>query len=242
MGRVICRGRSVNFEGRLCLVDRASRDLHVSRDFGWCLAISQSSLDLGHIDLWLAPTVDAPALRGGDPLGLALTPEIGFELGKDPEHVEKRLAGRGRGVDGLLRRRQMGAFLLQSRDNGLQIAEAARQPVDARDHKRFARLDECQDGLQLVPPIQAGSALLLGPDHAASSRLQGDHLCVEVLIYGRGSRIADHVAGSVHFGYTFDMICSLSQNEPKINSNPPAIIVHTSCQAGVYSTYTYDAG
>jgi hypothetical protein len=41
-----------------------------------------------------------------DPLELPLTSQIGFKFGEYAEHIEKRFAGRGAGVDRLLRRLQ----------------------------------------------------------------------------------------------------------------------------------------
>ena len=51
----------------------------------------------------------------------------GLELGKDAEHVEERLACSGRGVHGLFGGSQMGALVLECRDNDLEITHRARR-------------------------------------------------------------------------------------------------------------------
>ena len=66
----------------------------------------------------------------------------GLELGKDAEHVKERLAGSGRGVHGLVGGGEMGALVLEGRDNDLEITHRARQAVDTRDHQRLAGMDE----------------------------------------------------------------------------------------------------
>src|SRR5262245_38805653 len=59
------------------------------------------------------PLVDTPRLGGLDALHLALAAEVRLELAEDTQHREKRLAGGGARVDGLLRRLEMHALLLQ---------------------------------------------------------------------------------------------------------------------------------
>ena len=100
------------------------------------------------------------------------------------------------------------------------------QPVNAGNHQRLARMDEVEDCLELGPSIQAGPALLLGPDHAAPGRFQGSNLRIEVLFDGRSARIPDFGLISVHFGCAYDMICSLSRNRPKVNRKIGAFTVH----------------
>jgi hypothetical protein len=117
------------------------------------------------------------------------------------------------------------ALGLEARDDGLQITETARQPVDPRDHQRLARMDEIQDRPELGPPVEAGPALLLRPDHAAAGRPQRAYLRLEVLLGGRGARIADFRGVTVHFGCALGIICSLCQNRPKMNSRKPSLRV-----------------
>jgi hypothetical protein len=50
--------------------------------------------------LW--PFVDASHFSFGDNFKLALSPDGGFKLGKDAEHLQESAAGRSRRVDGLL--------------------------------------------------------------------------------------------------------------------------------------------
>ena len=67
-------------------------------------------LDGLQVDPGWAAAIGAALLRRGDPLGLALAAQVGLELGEDAEHVEECLAGRGRGVHGLLGGSEMGAL------------------------------------------------------------------------------------------------------------------------------------
>jgi hypothetical protein len=55
--------------------------------------------------------------------------------------------------------------------------------TDTRDHQYLARVDKIEDRFELRSPIQAGAALLLGPDHATPGRLQRGNLRIEVRAY-----------------------------------------------------------
>lgn len=92
--------------------------------------------DLGRIDLRLASLVDAARLAGGDPLPLPLAAQVGFELGKDLQHVEEGLAGGRRCIDRLLDGLERDALGAKLMDEVLEILERARQPVDAGDATR----------------------------------------------------------------------------------------------------------
>ena len=61
-----------------------------------------------------AALVNACRFRLGDALQLALTPEVRLKLCEHPAHIEKRLARRRAGVDGLLGRPQVGTLALIS--------------------------------------------------------------------------------------------------------------------------------
>jgi len=80
-----------------------------------------AAMDAGH------PLVDARLLRLGDALELPLLPEVGRELGKDTQHIEEALAGRGAGVDRLLGRLQSGALGLNRTRDVLQVTYTAGQ-------------------------------------------------------------------------------------------------------------------
>lgn len=137
------------------------------------------------------PLVDASRLGLGDPLGLALAPEVGLELGEDPEHVEEGLAGGGRRVDRLLGRQQPGPLPSQLAHDVLKIADRARQAVNAGDDQRVALADEGQHRAQLVTADGRGAAHLLGPDDVAAGRLERGELHSEVLVEGTDARVAD---------------------------------------------------
>ena len=130
-------------------------------------------------------------LRRGDPLGLALAAQVGLELGEDAEHVEERLAGRGRGVHGLFGSSEMGALVLEGRDDDLEITHRARQAVDARDHQRLVGMDEIEDGPQFGASREGGAVAGLGADHGAACLLERRNLGIEVLVRGRDPGVAD---------------------------------------------------
>jgi hypothetical protein len=75
-------------------VNTRARHAEALGDFGRAEAIRPESADLRGVYRGRAALVDALRLRGCDPFELALAPQVRLELGKDAEHVEKRLAGR----------------------------------------------------------------------------------------------------------------------------------------------------
>jgi hypothetical protein len=105
--------------------------LIVAISFGWTVILL---LHPRRVDRRLTPPIHARRLGLRDPLKLPLAPQVGFELGEYAEHVEEALAGGRAGVDWLFRRRAAGAYRA---NDILQVADAARQPVDARDHQPF---------------------------------------------------------------------------------------------------------
>ena len=73
------------------------------------------------IDFRFPSLVDAARLRCGDPLGLALLPQVGLELREYSQHIEEGLAGSGAGVDRLLSCAQCHSLFLQLLNDVLQI-------------------------------------------------------------------------------------------------------------------------
>ena len=53
-------------------------------------------------------------------------------------------------------------------DDDLKIVRGARQPVDACDHQRPARMDEIEDDPELGTTREGGAVAGLGADHGAS--------------------------------------------------------------------------
>ena len=102
--------------------------------------------------------------------------------GKDAEHVEKRLAGSGRGVHGLFGGSEMGALVFECRDDELEITHRARQAVDARDHQCLTGMDEIEDGPKFGTAREGGAVAGLGADHGAACGLKRRHLGIEILI------------------------------------------------------------
>ena len=67
----------------------------------------------------------------------------------------------------------------------------ARQPVDARDHKRFSRMDKIEDDPELGTTDEGGAVAVLGADHGASCGFECRDLGSGVLVHGRDPGIAD---------------------------------------------------
>lgn len=63
----------------------------MSRDFCGTEAFGEFDLESSNIDLCGPSTVDATLFGTRNAFGLALSAQLGFELGEDPEHVEKAL-------------------------------------------------------------------------------------------------------------------------------------------------------
>jgi hypothetical protein len=80
-----------------------------------------------------APFRGNAGLGLGDPLELALTTQVGLELCEHTEHVEEALAGGSAGVDRLFGGFQARAFCFERADDVLQIADRAREAMNASD-------------------------------------------------------------------------------------------------------------
>ncbi len=78
----------------LCFIDGAARNTHFACDFRGRETCSKFGLDSGHVDLGNPSAVNTTALGSDDAFDLALPAQIGFELGKNAEHVKEGLAGR----------------------------------------------------------------------------------------------------------------------------------------------------
>ena len=110
-------------------------------------AVSQQAFDLVRIDaLWSAP-IDPLNLRRCDALKLPLAPQVGLELGKNAQHVQKRLTRRRSGIDRLFRCPEVRTLLAKLMHDVLQVPHAPGEAVNAGDHKRVAGPHEVQKRL-----------------------------------------------------------------------------------------------
>src|SRR5262249_9767953 len=129
--------------------------------------------DLVDRDLALAALVDAGGLGFGDAFELAFFAQVGLELGKDAEHVEKALAGRGRGIDWLLCDSKDYASGLECADDVLQIADRAGEPVDSSDHKFVTLAHEFQQQLKFGAAVAAGAGRFFHSNYSAPGCFKG---------------------------------------------------------------------
>jgi len=74
-------------------------------------------------------------------------------------------------------------------DNILQVADAARQAIDAGDHQHVAGPEEVEDDPQLLSTLSGRTAALLGADRFAARGSQGSLLHREILIGGADPRV-----------------------------------------------------
>src|SRR5216684_3073341 len=108
----------------------------------------------------------------------------------------------------------------------LQVADAARQPVDSGDHQRVASPQELQHGLEFGPASGAGAAALLASDDLASSGPQRGFLDGDILIDAARPCVSDngHVWSFVSFGsrpWTMvSQIENVNSNETQMSSHP----------------------
>jgi hypothetical protein len=80
--------------------------------------------------LWmLGAPCNAGQLCLGDTLKLALFTQVGFELGKNAQHIQERLAGRGTGINGLFCGLESGTLGLHGANDVLQVADTASEPA-----------------------------------------------------------------------------------------------------------------
>lgn len=171
-------------------VDARPSDPELLRDRGGALPFPHQRPHGLRIDR-TRTLVDSGRFRLGDAFRLALAPQVRLELGEHAQHIEEGFAGGGRRVDRLLGRKQAGPLPSQLAHDVLEVADRARQPVDAGDHQRVALADEGEHRAQLVAADGRGSGHLLGPDDVAAGGLQGGELHGEVLVEGTDARVAD---------------------------------------------------
>src|SRR5262249_53288217 len=129
--------------------------------------------DLVDLDLALAALVDTGSFCLGDALELAFLAQVGFELGKDAEYVEKTLAHRVRGIDWLLCGAQAYAFRFEFADDVLKVADGAGEPVDPGDHELVALAHELQQQLKLGASVAAGAGRFFHPNYPAPGCFKG---------------------------------------------------------------------
>ena len=118
---------------------------------------------------------------------------------KGARHVEKRLAGSGRGIHGLSGRGDVGAPLPELRDNDLEILHRACQTFDARDCQSLARMDEVKEGPEFGPGLEGGAAAGLGPDHGAARGIERRDLGHRNPVRGRDPGMTDSGRRSVRY-------------------------------------------
>lgn len=120
-------------------VHRGTADAKAPRDLRRAqLLLDAQALDLGGTDRRFATMAGAAHLGGGNPLKLALAPEVGFEFREHAQHVQERLARRAAAVDGLLGRLGSDAALLHRVHDILEVFDAAGEAIDPRHDQRVA--------------------------------------------------------------------------------------------------------
>lgn len=90
---------------------------------------------------------------------MPFSPQIGLEFREYPQHIQKRLAGRTLGVDGLFRSPQGHPPFLEGVDDVLKILDAAGLAFHPGHHEDIAWPEKRQQHIQLAS-ADAGRTLL----------------------------------------------------------------------------------
>jgi hypothetical protein len=127
----------------------------------------------------------------GKPSVDAFANDAAFELSEDAEHLEHGFASGGRGVEPLLVKEQINAFIVKALQDSEQVRQRSAQPINrpGRDHIELAGVDGLQHGVEPrahVPALGAADAGVLVdlcdlPTGSSSDRLQFTTLVVGVL-------------------------------------------------------------
>ena len=102
-------------------VDGGSANPKALGNLRWPHTFRMKGTHLVDVDTRFPAFVDALSFGLGNPFHLPFPPKARLELGKDPQHVEKRLSGCRGGVNRLFGRLQMRALRLQFPHHVLQI-------------------------------------------------------------------------------------------------------------------------
>jgi hypothetical protein len=121
---------------RLWQCQKTSRS--ILRALAIAVAPSGQLPDLSGINGGLTARVDAASLSVGDTFQLPLSAQVSLELRENAEHVEEGLASGGAGVDWLVRGLQRPALGPHGTDDVLKVSDAAREPINARNHQDIA--------------------------------------------------------------------------------------------------------
>jgi hypothetical protein len=119
----------------------ADADAQFGGDLLDTFALSTRRSDAFLDDLGRARPAERLALcpRALDAGANALADHRAFELGKYPAHLERRLAGRGRGVDALLMQIQIDRLGLQVRKQRHELLQRPPHPTDQASTRSILR-------------------------------------------------------------------------------------------------------
>jgi hypothetical protein len=107
-------------------------------------------------------------LRPCNTLKLTFTTDVSLELCEHLEHIKEAFARCGACINRLLCSLEM-RRAPSPRADILQIADAAGQAVNARDHQHVTLAEEVEDGAQFLPSCRARAAALLSGSAAFSA-------------------------------------------------------------------------
>ena len=138
---------------------------------------------------------DAAASAGGAQPGLgALGDQAALELGDGAEHLQREHALRGGSIDGIAQAAKMRSRRFELVDDGEEMADRARQAVEANDDQGVTAADVAkQAGEHRAGAIGAGGVFL--EDVVAAGGAQFVALGGRTLIIGGDPGIADKPAG-----------------------------------------------
>src|SRR5262249_86020 len=119
---------------------------------------------LRRIDRGLPTSVDTARFRVRNTLKLTLLAQVGFELREYAEHVEEAFPRCRAGVDWLFSGSQGRSSRLHDTHDVLQVSDAAREAVNARDHQNISSAKEVENCTKLIASGDRSSTALFRSD------------------------------------------------------------------------------
>lgn len=142
------------------------------------------------LELGFASAYAALLASGFESADRALSHHGTLELCEEPDDLHHHSAGRRGGVYRFGQASEAGAFTIEGLDDGQQVLERAREPVELPDHHDIAITQIVEQMMQLGPVPAATGGLFL-EDGLAAGGFQGLQLEIVVLVLGRDPRVAD---------------------------------------------------
>ena len=162
-----CHGRLTHFRfGRP--IDACPADSQKSANLACAFALGFQSYDCANVNRRPSSLVNASGFRFGNPLHLPLFSQARLKFCEDAQHVQKRLARCGCGVNRLICGFKRNGFAFERSNNILKVRHRPSQPVNSGHNERVARPKELQKCFQLAATFPGCAGPLFRTDNFAS--------------------------------------------------------------------------